>query len=142
MKKPLQKERDMEKSAHYKKQAMRVVFFLLLASAGLACAPRYCQVRLLPPPLSREEIISRARRGLPDKEIIREIDETGTVLYLRTIDVLRMKKNGVSDQVIDHLITVKEWTLLNSQRRTADHRSRLLDSGASEPRKLMPVSVY
>ena len=115
---------------------------LLFALFLTACAPRYYYVKPLPPPLSAEEIVDRSREGTEDNDLIREIDESGTVLYLRTAAIIELRDNGVSERVIDHLIAVKEWSLLNAAGTypTAEPEKGYVKR--TEARRFVPVSIH
>ena len=132
-------------------RGMRSAFFggiVLTAGVFGGCAPRYYYLQPAGAPLSPENIITLTRDGASDTEIARMIDESGTVIFLRTDDIIRLHENGVSNAVIDHLITVKEWTLLASSgrvsrtdmpewRQEARPKREFMRFGA-----LVPVSVY
>ena len=115
---------------------------LLFLSLLFGCARRYCYVTPLPPPLTIPDIVERTRSGVPDQEIIREIDETGTVLYLRTAEITELREKGVNERVIDHLITVREWTLLGAWRESPNNHSVQLYPRSAESRRFVPVSIH
>ncbi len=118
-----------------------VLFFLLLPLL-FGCASRYYCVKPLPPPLTIEDIVERSRTGVPDREIIREIDESGTVLYLRSAEIMELKEKEVSERVIDHLITVREWTLLGAWRQSPDTGAVTVYPPRTESRRFVPVSIH
>jgi hypothetical protein len=87
---------------------------ILLTVVLSACTPHYYYLRTAGEPITLERIITFAGEGLTDREMIKRIDESGMVFFLRTDDILRLYNNGVNKPVIDHLITIKEWTLMGS----------------------------
>jgi len=129
---------------HFKKRRKYLIWnsaVLLLSLLLTACAPRYYYVKPLPPPLSIEDIVDRSRQGAGDTDLIREIDESGTVLYLRSADIFDLKDKGVSERVIDHLITVKEWTLLNAAAYP-ETESENVYVKRPESRRFVPISIH
>ena len=99
-----------------KRKNHKLTALALLPLFFLGCASLKESFESSGPPLSREEIIELARSGASDDEIIKRIDDTWTVLDLKTADILEMKKQGVNEKVIDHLLRVKDWVLINSRR--------------------------
>ncbi len=113
-----------------------------------ACTPHYYYIRPVEEPIRLETIITLAGEGRTDDEIIRRIDESGTVIFLRTDEILRLHNKGVSDSVIDHLILTKEWTLLASPGIYTDiSPGRIYQVPRSsrerrQPRSLVPIAVH
>ena len=70
-----------------------------------------------PVPLSLAEIISMTKAGLWDEDIIRRIDSTGTVFRLGADDVVRLRKEGVSDRVINYMMETYTRAVAAEQRR-------------------------
>ena len=70
-----------------------------------------------PPPLTQEEIISMAKAGKPDEEIIQEIKKRRTFYRLSTKDILYLHQNGVSDRVIDFMHETELDAIRDEQRR-------------------------
>jgi len=54
--------------------------------------------------LSIEDIKKMSRAGLSNQVIISQIDATQSVFYLSTADLIYLKKSGISQEVIDHMI--------------------------------------
>jgi len=72
-------------------------FVAALWLVGCATAPR-------PQPLSLVDIISMSKVGLADAEIISRIDATRTVVRLTSEQVLLLRKEGVSEGVVNYLL--------------------------------------
>jgi len=132
-------------------QLKRVILggIMVLAVTGTGCASRAYYVPLDEPPICLESIISLSRSGSSDREIIRKIDRSRTIFFLRSEEILRLHREGVSDQVIDHLISVREWTLLaypTLYARTFSSRQAYQlprkHSEISRPMSLVPVAVH
>lgn len=56
-----------------------------------------------PPPLTTDQVVQMSQEGRPSDEIMREIDRTRTILALNGSQYARLKAEGVSDEVLDHL---------------------------------------
>jgi len=54
--------------------------------------------------LSTDDIKKMSRAGLSDDTIITEIDETKTIFYLSSADIVDLKKSGVSQRIINYMI--------------------------------------
>jgi len=121
---------------------------ILLTVVCSACTPHYYYLRPAGEPITLERIITLAGDGRTDGEIIKRIDESGTVFFLRTDDILRLYNNGVNKPVIDHLITIKEWTLMGSPGIYKDiYQERVYQVPRSyrdthHTRSLVPISVH
>jgi hypothetical protein len=94
---------------------MRFVVLLtgLIAISGTGCMSGYTTVHhqravyvdsTLPAPLSIEEIIAMAQDSVSDEVIISQIKSTGSTYRLNTRDILQLKKEGVSQNVIAAMI--------------------------------------
>jgi hypothetical protein len=121
---------------------------ILLTVVCSACTPHYYYLRPAGEPITLESIITLAGDGRTDGDIIKRIDESGTVIFLRTDDILRLHNEGVSGSVIDHLILTKEWALLASPGiYTEISPGRIYQVPRSsreirQPRSLVPISVH
>ena len=121
---------------------------ILLATVVTACAPHYYYLRPMGEPINMETVISLSGEGQSDKEIIKRIDESGTVIFLRTDDILRLHSKGVSNQVIDHLIATKEWTLLalpGIYNKISPERIYQIPRSSRDirqPRSLVPIAIH
>ncbi len=84
----------------------------------LGCAtPKYQQ----PPPLTQEDIISLARAGKTDQEIIQEIKTRRTYYRLSAQDIIHLHESGVSTPVIDYMLD----TYLQAVKDEASYRASL-----------------
>lgn len=54
--------------------------------------------------LSTDDIKTMTRAGLSDETIIQQIDATKSIFYLSSADIVDLKKSGVSQRVINHMI--------------------------------------
>ena len=85
---------------------------LTLALTGCIVAPPRQQV-VIPqqpqvqpvPPLGIEDVKALAKSGVGDDLIISQIRSSATVYHLGTADVIALKTAGVSEKVIDYMIT-------------------------------------
>jgi hypothetical protein len=80
-----------------------------------------CATTPPPPPLSPAEIISMTKAGSWDEDIIRRIDSTGTVFRLGADDVVRLRKEGVSDRVINYMMDTYTRAAVAEQQRRDYH---------------------
>lgn len=55
-------------------------------------------------PLSTTDIKKMTKAGLSDEVIISQIDATHSVFHLSSADIIDLKKSGVSQRVINHMI--------------------------------------
>ena len=55
-------------------------------------------------PLSTDDIKKMSRAGLSDEVIMKQINDTKTVFYLSSADIVDLKKAGVSQRVINAMI--------------------------------------
>ena len=79
--------------------SLRMAGALLLAAAiasGCATTPR-------PPPLTMEQIVEMSKENRPAAEIIKELNDSRTVLPLSGSQYAKLKQEGVPDEVLDHL---------------------------------------
>jgi hypothetical protein len=91
-----------------------LIMLLPLLVIGCATTPP-------PPPLSLAEIISMTKAGLWDEDIIRRIDSTSTVFRLGADDVVRLRKEGVSDRVINYMMDTYTRAAVAEQQRRDYH---------------------
>lgn len=92
------------------KRALTLVAIALLLT-GCATKPPP------PPPLTQADIISMAKAGLGDEEIIQRIDNSLTVFRLNANDVVTLHNEGVSDRVIDYMLGTYTRAAVAEQRR-------------------------
>lgn len=72
---------------------------ILLAAvlvSGCATTPRR-------PPLTMEQVVEMSKENRPAAEIIKELNDSRTVLPLSGSQYARLKQEGVPDEVLDHL---------------------------------------
>ena len=55
--------------------------------------------------LSVDEIILLVKMEIPEDQIIRKIDKDGSVFKLEPAQILKLKKKGVSDKIIRHMLS-------------------------------------
>jgi len=68
-------------------------------------------------PLTITGVITLAKAGATDAEIIQRLDQSDSVFRLTTADVLKLKEAGVSEPVIDHMLgTYARWTADRERR--------------------------
>ena len=70
-----------------------------------------------PARLSQTEIISMTKAGMPDAEIIHGIDATRTVFRLSADEVVRLRQEGVSDRVVNHMLDTYTRYAVAEQRK-------------------------
>ena len=58
--------------------------------------------------ITTEEVITLTKLGIPPAEIIKAIDKDKTVFTLSVGDILNLKKAGVAEPVIKHMLSTKE----------------------------------
>ena len=91
-----------------------VTLVLVLMASMFGCAtPKQQQ----PPPLTQDDIISMAKAGRTDDEIIDEIKKRRTYYRLATKDIINLHENHVSDKVIDYMLQTQEEAIRDEQRR-------------------------
>lgn len=78
----------------------------VLAGLSLAACTSISQVP--PEPLRTAEILEMSRNGVPATDIIAEIEQSRTVYYMNSDDVVRLREAGVDARVIDHMMTTAE----------------------------------
>lgn len=70
-----------------------------------------------PPPLTIDDIISMARAGKADTEIIQSIKTRRTFYRLGAEDVIKLHEGGVSNAVIDHMLQTGVEAAREEERR-------------------------
>jgi len=83
---------------------------LAVLTAGCATTPR-------PQPLTQADIMSMVKAGMTEEEIIRRIDATRTVFRLSSDDVINLRKEGVSDRVVNYMLDTYTRYIAAEQRR-------------------------
>jgi hypothetical protein len=80
-----------------------------------------------PPPVTLANIIAMAHAGLPDDEIIRQVEDSRTVFRLGADDICRLRQDGVSAAVLNYLLDSYLRYRLQQQRRQdlSDYEWRL-----------------
>lgn len=58
--------------------------------------------------ITKEEVITLARLGIPEEEIIKAIEKDRTVFQLKIQDILELKRAGVPDGVIKFMLTTPQ----------------------------------
>lgn len=103
---------------------MKTLAILLIVLAGLGCATTSTRPR--PTPLTQADIISMVKAGVGDEEIIKRIDATGTVFRLGSDDVVMLRKEGVSDRLVNYMLDTYTRAVAYEERRRAesDYRFR------------------
>lgn len=84
-------------------RAVTVLTLLLVVLLLGGCAA----METRPAPLSREDIVRLAQAGEPPKDIIRKLQETGTVVLLSASDIVKLHQAGVPQEVLDYLQQVQ-----------------------------------
>jgi len=59
-------------------------------------------------PVTIEEVVGLKAAGVRDEAVISEIANTETVFHLRAADVFELRKQGVSDRVIDFMLYTRQ----------------------------------
>jgi hypothetical protein len=95
------------------KQLGIILFVLTLVASLPGCAT---SKRQQPPPLTQEEIISMARAGKTDQEIIQEIKTRRTYYRLAAKDIINLHENGVSNAVVDYMLETMMQAVRDEQR--------------------------
>ena len=57
------------------------------------------------------------KAGMTDEDIMRRIDDTGTVFRLSSEDVIRLRNEGVSDRVANYMLDTYTRAVAAEQRR-------------------------
>ena len=76
-------------------------------SRRIAGAAIFCGLALAPvaaSALTIDEVITLVKLDISEDQIIKKIDKDGTVFKLAPSDILKLKKAGVSDKVIRHMM--------------------------------------
>ena len=90
-----------------------ILAFLCLPLLLAGCATS----RPRPAPLLQVDVISLTKAGATDEEIMRRIDDTQTVFNLNADDVVLLRKEGVSDRVVTHMLETKTRAAVAEERR-------------------------
>src|SRR5438093_813740 len=69
-----------------------------------------------PPPLTQDDIISMAKAGKSDQEIIQEIKTRHTYYRLSAKDIVNLHDNGVSYPVIDYMLETQMDAIRDESR--------------------------
>ena len=97
---------------------IRSLTIAILATLLVGCATTHPR----PPPLTQTDIISMVKAGMTDEDIMRRIDDTGTVFRLSSEDVIRLRNEGVSDRVVNYMLdTYTRAVAAEQRRRDADY---------------------
>ncbi len=89
----------------------------LLVLSALAMLAIGCATKPRPQPLTQADVISMVKAGVTDEEIIRRIESTRTVFRLGSDDVVRLRNDGVSDRVVNHMLDTYARYVAAQQRR-------------------------
>ena len=87
-----------------------VILLIAILAAGCATVPR-------PTPLTQADVISMTKAGVTDDDIISRIEKTRTVFKLGASDVVRLREEGVSEPVVNHMLETYTRAVVNEQRR-------------------------
>lgn len=77
---------------------MRFIAVLVLAAAVCGCT-----TLAGPAPLTRDDVVRMSRAGDFPRAIIDRLRQTGTVISLSASDIVKLNRDGVSEEVLDHL---------------------------------------
>ena len=101
-----------------KKICLYCAVSLTLALSGCIVAPPRQQVVITQPPqvqpgppLGIEDVKALAKAGLSDDLIISQIRSSGTIYHLGTADIILLKNAGVSEKVINYMISTPSTTI-------------------------------
>jgi len=86
------------------------MLLILLFTVGCATIPRTA-------PVTQSDIISMTKAGLTDDEIIQRIAASGAFYRLQSEDIIRLRKEGVSDRVLNFMIDSYTRAVIEEQRR-------------------------
>ena len=78
-----------------------IVVFCLVAGFLLAGCSTSGNKKV--PPVSVGEIVQMSKSGMSPEDIMAKIRESGTVYRLKASELVDLKKQGVSDEVIDYM---------------------------------------
>jgi hypothetical protein len=78
----------------------KLAWLAMLLVLGVGCATP----RPRPKPMTQAEIISLAKAGIGDDVIIHQLQATRTILRLAAGDIVRLRQEGVSERVVNHLL--------------------------------------
>lgn len=86
------------------------LILIILLSGCTVLSPQY------PPEVTVDQVIQMSKSGISPEEIISKIDESHTVYYLKSEDVVRLKQEGVAGHVIDYMLMTEKKTIEASER--------------------------
>jgi tetratricopeptide (TPR) repeat protein len=94
-----------------KKIPSAYLFALSLSAAGLVAvgtAPiATAQTSVKPKKLTKEDVVKMVQAGIPDSVIISKIQNSGSVFHLEVADMIAMKKQKVSDKVLEAMVNTE-----------------------------------
>jgi hypothetical protein len=99
---------------------MKCLALLAIAVMALGCAT----TKPRPAPLAQADIISMVKAGMTDEEIMRRIDATGTVFRLNSDDVMFLRKEGLSDRLVNYMLDTYTRAAVEAQRRRDESNYR------------------
>lgn len=88
-----------------------LAFFLFLAAAIVLLLGGCATVQR--PPVTVPQIVQMSKDGVPPKDIIQKIRDSGTVYRLKASQLAKLKDEGVSDPVLNYM----QQTYINSVRK-------------------------
>ena len=59
-------------------------------------------------PMSQQDVVQMVKDGVPNADIIREIQSSGTVFRLSASDIEYLKSEGVPDEVVNVMLETRE----------------------------------
>jgi len=90
----------------------------LLLFSLLAILVAGCATPAPPPsPLTESDILFMINARLSDADIMHNIDVTHSVFHLNSDDVIRLRKEGVSDRVVNYMLDTYARAAAARQRR-------------------------
>jgi len=89
-----------------------LTMLVALFAVGCATTPR-------PTPLTQVDVISMTKAGMTDEEIIRRIDQTRSVFKLNADAVVNLRKEGVSEHVVNYMLDTLTRAAVDEERRRA-----------------------
>jgi hypothetical protein len=82
------------------------IFLLALIFTGCSSTPN--RRTELPPPISMDEIKEMSAKGVSDQTIISALRATRAAYHLKSVHVTDLQQAGVSQPVIDYLLTTPQ----------------------------------